>query len=1022
MKSTEQARIAARRTVTKLSDDARNTTKPFDRKAFKDRLTGVINEEMTQARSKEEAEKVMNKGAANASATLGQGLKQENDAAAGGLPAAADHKNDAAPGDQTVADTPALQPEASGPAPAPVDSTPAVPPPLPAQQLDYSADRGPTDQAMAESHVTTEQMQEGNDPAFGPVLSERANAERHEAEAAGTYRQDEAKIRAGAAGHAQAAVRAGLSGMHGVRGRELGKVAGQQQGVRATDTLKRTQIMTRITQIKSETQAAVKGILDDMEREASRMFTDGLKNASDRYEAEFSDVKGGVKNWLTNWGDDWKELIERALASARGIYRVLVSITIDDVATYVERQINAAKERAALGERQANEVVDSLGGEMSEFAAQARESIATDFGALQGQIDERCEALINRMSEQLKASFEKMKAREEELREANKSLWERVYDATVGAIKKIIEFKNLLFSVLAKAAAVVLDIIAHPIRFLGNLVSAVGQGLKNFIKNIGTHLQKGLMDWLFGALAGAGLKLPEKFDLEGIVSIVLQILGLTYDNFRARAVNILGEPIVAALEKGAEVFMIFMREGVPGIWRFIKEKVSDLKAMVLDAIFDYIKEKVITAGITWIIGLLNPASAFFKACKAIYDIIVFIVNRASQIVTFVSAVVDSVAAIVAGNLGAAVAAVENALARAIPVAIGMLASLLGLGDPSKPVKETIEKAQSPINKAIDWVIHGAVKLVKAAGKLVTGVFGKKDRAKEEKNPHEGDPEKAAKIEAGLAALDTEDAARAKQGATHKDADAIAAKIKREHTVFNSIHVVAGKGTWDYRYAASPEETHVGPPSKDAPPKVDPVSEPDAFDMSKLKDGKSTAEKNAIEKEFISQVTMQQNTLNGMFVGRWEKNRKDFVKRAQTSGSGRHPDSGQEQKRFREAEKWQWVMKRAGEIAKSQGRSSATKADLAGAETAFEKESPLKGQVAAHVLDMVAGGEHNVFELAGYSVNSSLGPQWTAATRVGKLHADVDAFKAKVAKERGDALTQEELDEKVKMHVKLTWTG
>ena len=33
-------------------------------------------------------------------------------------------------------------------------------------------------------------------------------------------------------------------------------------------------------------------------------------------------------------------------------------------------------------------------------------------------------------------------------------------------------------------------------------------GLKNFMSNIGKHLKKGLMDWIFGALAGAGLTLP----------------------------------------------------------------------------------------------------------------------------------------------------------------------------------------------------------------------------------------------------------------------------------------------------------------------------------------------------------------------------------------------------------------------------------------------------------------------------------------------------------------------------------
>ena len=187
---------------------------------------------------------------------------------------------------------------------------------------------------------------------------------------------------------------------------------------------------------------------------------------------------------------------------------------------------------------------------------------------------------------------------------------------------------------------------------------------------------------------------------------------MTYANFRARAVAIVGEPIVAAIEKTAEVFKVIVTEGVPGLWRFIKEQLANLKSMVLDAIFDYIKEKVIMAGITWIIGLLNPASAFFKACKAIYDIVMFFINRGRQILDLVNAVIDSVAAIAAGNVGAAASKVEAALAKAIPVAIGFLASLLGLGDPSKPVKEFIEKARAPVNKAIDWVINLAVKAVK----------------------------------------------------------------------------------------------------------------------------------------------------------------------------------------------------------------------------------------------------------------------------------------------------------------------
>jgi hypothetical protein len=101
----------------------------------------------------------------------------------------------------------------------------------------------------------------------------------------------------------------------------------------------------------------------------------------------------------------------------------------------------------------------------------------------------------------------------------------------------------------------------------------------------------------------------------------------------------------------------------------------------------------------------------------------FFVNRGSQILSLVNAVIDSVGAIAKGSIGVAAGLVENALAKAIPVAIGFLAGLLGLGDPSKPVREFIEKARAPVNKAIDWVINLVVKGVKAVGKFAKGVAG-----------------------------------------------------------------------------------------------------------------------------------------------------------------------------------------------------------------------------------------------------------------------------------------------------------
>ena len=41
-------------------------------------------------------------------------------------------------------------------------------------------------------------------------------------------------------------------------------------------------------------------------------------------------------------------------------------------------------------------------------------------------------------------------------------------------------------------------------------------------------------------MAAAGLRMPAQFDLPGIFDLVLQLLGLTWDNIRAQIVKAIG--------------------------------------------------------------------------------------------------------------------------------------------------------------------------------------------------------------------------------------------------------------------------------------------------------------------------------------------------------------------------------------------------------------------------------------------------------------------------------------------------
>ncbi|MFB7849870.1 hypothetical protein ACFC34_22900, partial [Streptomyces sp. NPDC056053] len=154
----------------------------------------------------------------------------------------------------------------------------------------------------------------------------------------------------------------------------------------------------------------------------------------------------------------------------------------------------------------------------------------------------------------------------------------------------------------------------------------------------------------------------------------------------------------------------------------IQTEAGDLKATILEKLTSYLIPTVIIAGITWIISLLNPASAFIRAVKGIIDIVTFIVNQGAQIVEFVNAVLDSVIAIANGGSAGVPKMVETALAASVPLLIGFLASLLGIGNLANKVKSVFHTVAKPVNRAIDKIVD----LITKKGKALWNKIKKKD--------------------------------------------------------------------------------------------------------------------------------------------------------------------------------------------------------------------------------------------------------------------------------------------------------
>lgn len=263
--------------------------------------------------------------------------------------------------------------------------------------------------------------------------------------------------------------------------------------------------------------------------------------------------------------------------------------------------------------------------------------------------------------------------------------------------------------IVRRAGQVFDQIVADPVGFVRNLVGALRLGFTQFLGNILTHMRTALVRWLTSALEGAGLQLPEQWDLAGIFSLVLQILGITWQRIRQKIVRIIGEERMQTLERVFDIIQTVITRGPMAIWDRIVEAFGNLWESVIGGIRQWAITRIVEAAVTRLLTLFNPAGAIIQAIIATYNTIKFFVERIRQIADTVESIVESIARIAAGVLGPAANAVERAMARTLPVVLDFLARLIGLGDVSGQIRRVIEALQQRVDRAldraVDWVIE-----------------------------------------------------------------------------------------------------------------------------------------------------------------------------------------------------------------------------------------------------------------------------------------------------------------------------
>jgi hypothetical protein len=725
-------------------------TPGFDKAAFVQAVLDKVRE--TAPHSLPEAANFGQNKAALAS-TINQTAGTQTDRAAGELKSV----TDAAPNAAAVPARPAVElaPEAVGKPPADLKAERAVPPEQPKSHVEGAI---AANEATAKSKLDDlglpnpeRALANANDPKFSAALEAKKTLDADAAAAPGAFRTGEQKLRTDAMSEAGALGKTELGSMVAARTSVIGQVVTGQRTGKSSSEKKRADVIAQVNTIFATTATNVKTTLANLKSAVNETFQTESQRALDTFTRSVEDAN-------RRWND--KTFLDRAAEKVGSIFGIPTELEADlqairnafidemkriveNIAATVERELAKAKQQIADGRAELKKFLDGLDPSLGVLRDQLGAEFNGKFGTLETEVRNTEKGLVTDLAAKFKGRLDESDKLLSDVREQNKGLLDDVVAAVAEVKDAVLGMVARLQQVFADGVETLLEVLANPVTFAKNFLAGVLQGFENFAANIGTHLKAGLIEWLTGSLAGAGITLPQTFDLKGIVGFILQLLGLTVENVKARARVIWGDKIVRAIElgvegvkKAAELFTILENEGVSGLFNFLKEKFVEFKDIALQKIKDAVALELVEAAVKKIATLLVPGGAILQAVLSIVDAVFFFIRNAEKFASLIQTITSAVKDILAGNVGALAAKVESVLARTIPVVLDFLASLIGIGG---KITETIQKAlkavTEPIQNAIDAVL---LAIKKAVGGIIDKLIGRGGK----------EPEKGAEVAPG----------------------------------------------------------------------------------------------------------------------------------------------------------------------------------------------------------------------------------------------------------------------------------
>ena len=741
VKEGEKQSHAQKDQVGKMDAEAQNPPE-FDKEAFVAKVLAQV--EAIAPGTLDDVMKFESRGQGGEvkDAVTGQ-VQESTDSSAGPL-------DEAAAADPGVGESPraptALEVEPPGAQPGSVRADRAMPPPRTESEMDMRPETVQTENILKEACITRGFMEKHDDPE----LKEGIAAQDELGEASATKPQEFRDQEAGALADARAGASgegaAGVQAMFGERAGEFGDVAQGQQQTKTDNEAKRAQAAEEINGVFTSTQEKVQSRLKQLDTDVMTTFDTEAAAATARWEAS---VRADAEKYQKSWFDtavDWftdllfdppPEEVRNFYNEATQTFHAEMRVVIENIAGIVETGLKDARKLVEEGKADVQKKLDALGTDLEDFKQQISEQMNDKFRGLEGSIVQKQGELVQGLAQRYVKANERLKELEKQIREEYKNFLEKAADA-YHAVKDLIVGQIEKLAALVGGAAK--RIIKDPGKFLSNLGEGIIQGLTMFIGSIGENIKGAVVEWLTGNLGGAGIALPKSFDAKGIIGFLLELVGLGIAAIKNVARKVLGSTVVALIEKGEagaekikQIFDILASEGPAGLFRFLQAEFEQMKEQVLGEAGKALAESLVIAGIKKVLGIISGlvsggVGTIITIVLTIIDVILWFRDNAARLAELVSTIAGTAMAILQGQVGVVASAINNVLKRLLPVVLGFVGALIGIGGAVRKIQQVFKAIKTPATKAITALFQ---KLKKTITKLLGKAkkTGKEDKKK-----------------------------------------------------------------------------------------------------------------------------------------------------------------------------------------------------------------------------------------------------------------------------------------------------